>query len=507
MIHRISLPHILSSLLAIVLGLFLYLLFMLDVLNIRLAYISLSVLLLVYLSLEVDRVRRVHPERWLVNPAVLGSFMTFVLSYGATNALFFLPAKNLELLGLVPDVTPAMVKLMWLVLVAAIAMWWGYWSPIAAYLSRTKAISRFQSRFLPRLSRLKSLVLPSIMVLAIGARILQIRLGVFGYSSIYDRLIEMGSVTQYLAMVAGLGKLALVLAALQFFSNRNSIKARIWLYSLLALEVFWGLLSGFKSAVVMPFVIAGLCQYLTTGKLPKLWITCFIAAIFAAYTIIEPFRVTSMENPAFTSATIPSIAETMLESRTIDSAGDSAPVLISLASRFNLSYIGSFGVAYADDTPDWEINAPRFLNDIMLAPAHAWIPRLLWESKSVGNIGLWYTQEVLGLHHFSSTGMGPVTYLYFAGGVVAVFIGFFCLGIIQRALFFLLQPWASLAGAMIFLNMLQTVTVIDSAVNGMIITWLRELPILFVLQLLIFVKARRQFVGGTSPQNGRYAEC
>jgi hypothetical protein len=50
----------------------------------------------------------------------------------------------------------------------------------------------------------------------------------------------------------------------------------------------------------------------------------------------------------------------------------------------------------------------------------------------LANLGLWYNQVVMEKDNFSSTAMGPFAYLYFAGGPLAVFLGFFCVGIVQR---------------------------------------------------------------------------
>ncbi len=90
------------------------------------------------------------------------------------------------------------------------------------------------------------------------------------------------------------------------------------------------------------------------------------------------------------------------------------------------------------------------------------------------------------MSHFSSTAMGPVTYLYFAGGGVAVFLGFFFMGCVQRILFFLLQPWRSMPGAVVFLGMLGTVSNIDSAFNGIVVSLVRELPIYLAALFLVF---------------------
>ena len=82
-------------------------------------------------------------------------------------------------------------------------MWLGYWSPVAVHLARPRAAQRFRAKWLPNSNELKPLALPILVVISIGSRLMQIQLGVFGYSSNYDRMVEAGGFTQYLGLAAG----------------------------------------------------------------------------------------------------------------------------------------------------------------------------------------------------------------------------------------------------------------------------------------------------------------
>lgn len=481
-------PPAFTALLAAVAGVLLAILSVLDFLSNRQCFVALTVLLIAYLCAEVSRLRRVHPDCWLLNPIVTCSLVTFIINYAVTNVLFFAPENQLELVGLVPQVSPAMVKLMWLALLGAVSMWLGYWSPIAARLSRPGVVAKFQACFLPKTNSLVPFALPTLLAISIGVRLLQIQLGVFGYSSSYERLIEMGAVTQYLAMGSKLGKLALLLAALQYYSSEKNRHAIKWLYGVLAVEVLFGFISGFKSAVVTPFMLLFLCQYLCTRKISKSWVVLSLVAIIVAYVVVEPFRAARNIDAGFSGTSIVSIANTLAgaTSASVDAATENAPIVLSIASRSNLSYIGSFGISFSDDNPSLPKDSPEFLADIFFAPLHAWIPRLIWPTKPLGIQGLWYTQVVLGMEHFSATGMGPFTYLYFAGGFIAVILAFFFIGVVQRTLFFLLHRNILGAAGPAFLTMLATLSFIDSDFNGLIVTLCRELPIVMLLQFVLF---------------------
>lgn len=491
-------------------GLGVYLLAEVDLLNVRFTYAILTVLLMIYLWLEVVRIRRMHPERWLLNPAIFCALLTFVMGYGLTNVLFFMPPDWIELLGLVPEVSPAMVKHQYLVLLGALALFLGYWSPLAVRITRPVAVMNFQRRFLPGTDILKFWALPVLVVTALGIRLSAIRLGIYGYGSSVDAVKDAALYFQYFSLAGSLGKLALVIAALQYYALGAKRREVVWVLSIILIEVVFGFMSGFKSAVVMPFVIVGICQYLCIGKLPKSWIIFTVIGIFIAYAVIEPFREERQKEMGELSS-VGMIADVMVRSISGSSSkrtDDNSPsTVLSITSRMNLSYIGSFGIEYADANPELPKDSPAFLEDIFLAPAHALIPRFLWADKPLGTLGLWYNQVVMGMSHFSSTAMGPFTYLYFAGGYWAVGIAFFLIGVLQRSLLFLCAPWQRLTGSIVFLNMLPTFAIIDSVVNGILIELFRTLPLLLLLLHILYRRRRviqNSAIKNNSPADSNY---
>lgn len=448
------------------------------------SYVLLTFLLLLYLHLEVRRVRRVHPERWLLNPATLCSVMTFALGYGITNFIYFLPVETLEAVGLTPDISSAMSKLTFLALLAAVAMWLGYWSRLGDRLSYPASIERFQRRWLPATNELKPLVIVVLAGTSISARLLAVSWGIYGYNTTYERLIEAAAFSQYLALATSLGKLALVLAALQHFAPVKRNQFVSWLYILFPIEVTLGFLSGFKWAVVSPFVVVGLCYYLRRGRLSLRWFGVTLVTLLVAFVIIQPFRSLRNEQMGASDTSIFAISSTLLEAsqHAVSSGeGDLGMVPPTIASRLNMTYIGSYGIELVDDNVTLPSGSPEFLKSILMAPIYAWVPRFLWEDKPLGDLGLWYTRVVLGLTHYSSTAMGPITYLYFAGGTFAVIAAFYVIGVMHRAMLFWLAPATSIPGGAIFLQLLATLSTVDSSIDGIVGILCRELPLLVVL--------------------------
>jgi len=423
----------------------------------------------------------------------MASVLTFFLTFGLGNVLFFLPAETLDVVGLVPDVTPAMVKLMWLVVMGAIGMWIGYWLPIASRLA-SPVVKQFVARWFSNSDRPRKLSLPVLVGFGVSTRLIQIKLGIFGYGSSYDQLIEMGALTQYFAMGASLGTAALVVSSLEYFSERPMKGARAWFACVFVIEVGFGLLSGFKSAVALPFVIAGVCKYLRSGVFRIAWLIWFVAALSFAYAAIEPFRAIKRSSD-FQGTSATSLVDLFIESRSDDVfVANSTPVWVSVVARSSLVYVGSLGVSFKDEFGDLPEGSPKFLSNIALAPVYALIPRLLWKNKPVGDLGLWYTNSVVGSPTMSSTAMGPVTYLYFGGGAVAVVIGFLIFGVFQKLVVLLMRPSSGAARAFVYLSILPSIANIDSAVDGTVVNIVRMIPLLFVLQYFIYQRCNTLLV-------------
>lgn len=451
------------------------------------ALLLLTLVLLGFLTAQVLRLRRVHPQRWMVNPVVFSSFACFVLSYGITNFFYFLPPDWAAPRGLATEITTTMVRHMALAVVGACAMWAGYWSPVAAGLSRDSLASAFQSRFLPSTDHLRPFVLPILVLIATVSRLAAVRLEIFGYATrSIEHLVELSAYAQYLFLGGDLGKLALALVASQVYSGRKSSSNLIWFYGLLVSEVAWGLLSGFKSQVVFPLVLVGLLHYLIKGRVSIRLLVSVAAGLAVAYAVIEPFRRARYLDENFDGRSLAAIISVMTSaSATKPTSVASTPLVVTIAERLNYTGVGSLGLDYADKGHT-DATDPEFLKDILLAPVYAVVPRFLWKDKPIRDDGLWYNQVVQGNTHSSFSMMGQVTYLYFAGGYLAVVLGFFIAGCLQRIIFFLLRPWQSAGAALVFVANLGVLSLATTLFSGVLANLCRELPLLILIMFLVF---------------------
>lgn len=440
-----------------------------------------SCLLTFYLVAEAAVLRAEEGNCLWINPVVLASVLTFGLPYALSNLIFLDP-------NIVLDGTELywMNELMLLAILAASAMWAGYRSGVGEGLEHLIERSGFLRRWLSPAASVNPYALLIFALVSLGGRLLAIQLGIYGYSSSIDRIYELASYREYLSIMEAAGRIALAALALQCFSSaRPTFFMRAGLWLILCYEVAFGILSGFKSAVTMPFIIVGVVYYSQRNRFPS-WLAPAVAgSILIAYVVIEPFRLARYENSQFDGTSIASIADTMsFDFVSIGTEGHEAAIALAFLQRLNLTYPGALGVRHAFASPPGE-DAPQFLENIFLAPAHALVPRLLWPTKRLENQGAWYTRVVLGQETHSSTAMGPVTFLNYAGGAIAVIVGFLVVGILQRGLSGGLRHFG-MGGWLVFLGLLVTLSIVPDAFDRFFVNTFRTLPMLIVAQRVLF---------------------
>lgn len=439
----------------------------------REAFLGLTLGLTVFVAIEVHNRARSNAAYWMLEPTVWASILTFGLVYGATNVVYFFPEDHLAQAGLLYQiVTPEMNRLMALSIIAAAAMWSGF------YLKLGDGIGKFIRRlFAPLLRKqLRISLLWAVLFVFVSAlaRLLQISLGIFGYANEYQALLDYASIREYLDVAAGLGIVVLLAVSLAYFDTGRRYLL-ICMLALFAYEIAFSFLSGFKGRVLFPILVIGGAFIVVRRRFPVWLVPALVAALIIAWAVVEPFRMTKNTGSGIDSTSVGAISTALGEAAREAALGEEGGFtvdLVPILARSNITAVGSLGIAFVDEGIGLPPDAPSFLSDIFLAPAHALVPRFLWEDKPLQSLGLWYVREVLGFEYLTSVGMGPITYLYFAGGVMAVVMGFGLLGVAQRALI------AGLFGAgggavFCYLLLMPTVVSIDSAFNTVFVGIIR----------------------------------
>jgi hypothetical protein len=443
-----------------------------------------SVLLTGYLTFEIWYQKLRSQGLLLVTPPVLTSLASFVIPFAASNILFSLPEETLATVGIPSTVTSSMNDLMLLVVLGACCLWVGYGSSLGRDLSQRLQRNRLLRQLISSSVRVNGPTLCICIGLSLSARLLEFELRVQGYSSDRDRLIELAPYREYLTLVGSLGTWALIAVALHRFQLRQPTpRDRQLLWWLLGYEVVWGCLSGFKSVAILPLILVALASYVQQGRFPRWFAPALVAVFLAVYAVIEPYR--ASWNEGAVDGSLRGVSSAIISAATTGSAPDTgALTALRVLGRVNWTYVGSLGIEYAAEG-DLPPGSPDFLANIFWSPAHAIVPRLLWDTKPLQEVGLWYTRQVVGQDSLSSTAMSGVTYLNFAGGALAVAGGFLLVGFVQRALFDGLRVLGP-GGWLVILGLLPTVVVFESAFDTFPVGIIRLLPVLTIAQYFLF---------------------
>jgi hypothetical protein len=316
--------------------------------------------------------------------------------------------------------------------------------------------------------------------------------GGYGLLTTPDSLQSNLDIAQFLNIGLAAGTLSYFLIFLHYFQNREvgvrSPIATIFVVILLFTHVLLGMLTAFKSQVVIPLLVMGLAYFLATHRIPVRFLVMSFFALILAYEVVEPFRSylaqqnqapTSIEEAIGALNNSYQLRDQLRHSEEGARAGD-------IAERFDIAGMTMLAIDYVEHGDLQRYERREFQNSILLAPVLAFIPRVVWPEKpSYSVAGVWFNQNVLGSRYDqrTSVGMGPIGYLYLAGGVMAVILGFASFGVLQ-ALIFEGVARAGAGGMIIFLSVAGTLVLIPSAFGPAISGLLSLLPFAFLAQML-----------------------
>jgi hypothetical protein len=467
------------------------------------AFVMAVIGLLVLCAAELYRTRSLDPY-WLGNPCVLATFLIFGLNYGVSNAIYWL---DRELYDRITDFN-LFTKTTLLAAVGCFFMWRGYHLKIIANAVRlsTKARSSemlFHSGFNVSLGWCAAIYIVSVL-----SRLVMIRLGIFGYTGEESARVEYLEYAQALGVLGSLGIAVLIALAMASFARKEAGGNSVPVYLLiLAIEAAFGVLGGSKGAVVLPFVFVGVSYYLVQRDVsPTLIILSFMMLVLA-YILVQPYRVARFTDPTFDSQNVVYLASGVV--RFISLYGTYSEnwlggILLEILGRFQLTGVGSKGIAYMDEVGLTDED-PRFVWRLLISPLLAFIPRIAWPSKPEEEIGGWYTSVVLGLPDLfeTSTAMGPVTYFYFLAFWPGVMAGFFVLGIVYRVVRERLLVPNSGGRLVVYVLILPVIVIIEAgSLHTMVVALLRLLPIFMAVQWLLIRESGPRSVWRTRASRG-----
>lgn len=476
-----------------------------DVLTEVQRHVILSALLLFHVTLEIvhERIRR--PDWWFLSPPTLASLLTFAIPFGLTNILFFgstyetyvFSTRSLSFSWLNMAIAYAVV--------ASIFMWIGYHSKFG------KRIGERTRNWLNRRTILKPywqpfyLAVIGLFALSTVSKYLLLQAGAYGYGGAGG----IPALQQYLIWGKDLSAVCVLVVAIDVFSDRSGKNVRLtaMLASMVIIDVFWGVLAGFKTQVVFPLIIVVGGYYLSRRHLPKMGLVAVGVALFVAYSVVGPYRRSLSAEGRSGSSRIEVLSQVIAGSGGVGYGAPSAGFELiepkvfftSVSARLNLTGVAAAAVRYGDEHSGAgreDYVGPR-LETILTSPARAVIPRLVWANKpTVSTIGRWFRRNAWGGPGpgTTSVGMSTVGYLYIAGGVGAIAACFLLLGGIQR---FVRTAFLSSGGGglIVYLGLLMPLVKVPNAFDTVIIDIIRLTPLLLAVQYIV-IRSRRDGATG-----------
>lgn len=456
----------------------------------------------IYLLLECLRHMRGNDALGLIAPPFLASILHFFLAYALPAAGTLFDPWILDRFGSFYVNQSEQLSEAGLVIgLAAFCMWRGY--GLALKPARRLRARLQRGRLLRRASEPNLLAVLGLQVAYFAMVAYALTLGVFGMTGSAELREQNIELLDLLNLGVAAGSLSLFLLLTYVFRRRAEGHREIVLAFMCGLIVILhlmvGAISGFKSQIVMPFVMLAFSRFVATRKISMPFIAAACVALFVAYQVIEPFRA-YIGNNDFRGASdmgkvLDALQQSQQQKEILHQSDQSWGTQI--VSRFDLSGMTSVGIAFAKDNPLVDEKSAEFAESLYLSPVLAFVPRALWPDKPSYSTGVWFSNVVLGRMEDQTTsiGMGPVTWLYMLGGLMGVGLGFVAIGVVQ-ALLFEGVARAGAGGFIVFLSAASALVMIPTDIGPVLIGMLRLLPIALVAQMVLLRPDRRLRSGG-----------
>jgi hypothetical protein len=275
-------------------------------------------------------------------------------------------------------------------------------------------------------------VLGALYGLGLTFDLLLMNAGAFGYLSVYGASPSVPTWAQWAYVLGLLTNVSLVVTAMHAFGNRSR-PHRFLLAALLIVQFALGFLSGYKGQIIWPGLIVLFVYIYYRERFPRWLIIAGLIIILILIPANLLYRFQSTE--AGLSGVEPLVNRA--------SSALSLTVSLPLSQRIQTVFQWAIGrsrdidsialILQRTPTPNPYLHG-RYL---ILAPAAAVVPRLLWPSKPTYDLGLVFSQQYLGLpaEYHTSTPVTHIGDLFMNFGIPGVFGGMLVVGLLQALLF------------------------------------------------------------------------
>lgn len=258
-----------------------------------------------------------------------------------------------------------------------------------------------------------------------------LKAGLYSYAGEWQGL-EKISFLQPVRIIASFSTYAIVLLAIKEFFKPNSKRRNAFLYLLVGVQVFWGLLSGMKGHIIAPLILITVVYFYSKKLLPWKIILTALLIIPLIIPIHDVYRETLHRRK------ITRDVRTLLVD--LNKASKTALKKKEISSIFNetykffimrYSFLESIAIVIRDRPYIGSLGSRNLYYQL---PLLIFIPRAIWPNKPTLSLGKEFAIKYLGFPSDTRTSEAITTIgdLYINFGILGVFFGAFILGLIYR---------------------------------------------------------------------------
>lgn len=383
-----------------------------------------------------------------------------------------------------------MIRALFYLIFGMLALWLGYRSRVALWLERRLGIVSSDCSSSDRRTEIPVSWIVGLWLAGWTVRAYLLRLGIAGYLKAQYREVasaHLGS-AQFMGLVGDFARYALILALLALLTtHKYKFGAALTFGMVLSTELIVNIVSGYRAFALWTFMYMAVAYYYARRRFPKgvvitgILVFLFIFALIPLYRHAINKRQLDVRDTLSVLSLLVSLPATLADD---DSSFVPVTVAVRGAERFFLSAGRLEHMATAVLWADRFGTFP-YKYDILLLPVLAFVPRFLWPSKPVRDMGLWFYREVQGGTALNASAMTYPGALYLAYGFWGFLIAMWLTGILQR---FTYRRYAhSESLSVIFLApFLWRLLLLDSDFVGALVGFIRQLIVLLIIRRLVF---------------------
>ncbi|MCS3753175.1 hypothetical protein GGP79_001120 [Salinibacter ruber] len=414
---------------------------------------------------------------YLANPVVLASLYLFVINLGISNVGYWIASSFdrfhdwVNMYG--QERLVAYTQVTFMGTISSVGMWVGYRSKIAQYCSNIAKNSKLIRSVIRKSFRPRWWLVWSAFILGIIAWLISFEIGVGFYG---DAVSWRNDIIVYLSMFKSLVYIPIIFTSIKWANSRRWYDFILLCVSILIPSAL-ALLSGFKGDMIIPFLVAAMTLVVVGQNIPVRTIVISFLVLLISFVIIEPVR----DITANSRVSLSSAYKYALNNASVEVAGKN--VAKRIADRLNVTTRAASLLKYSQNIENDGISNIPYIRRSFMSPLYAVVPRVIWSTKPVFDIGSKAYEKLTG-RTGNSMATSPVLPLYWAGGLIGCFVGFFLVGILQAIVATYLHHFG-VGGLIVYFSLLLPVVAVSGSYFPLFVKVIRFYVLGLILQYVL----------------------